>query len=399
MSESNISSVETQNTASHDTEIEAGFDLLDVLVLLLENLRLIVFTALAAGLIAYGVAFLLPPTYTAQLTLLPPQPQQSGVNSALASVGALTGLVGRGALPAIKEPMDQYVALLQSNAVADRIIEKFNLFAVYKAKLRIDVRTTLAGSVRINAGKKTGLITIEVDDRDPERAAAMANNYVDALRHLTNSMEMTEAQKRRRFFEAEMTKAKANLTQAQIALESSGFSQGALNTDPSKAAAIYAQLKTAETTAEVRLGALRQRLSEATPEVQQAESELSQLRLQLQKAQRTFDSNGTRNSDYVTRYREFKHQETLLEMFTRQYELARIEESHEGTLIQVIDPATTPERRSAPKRLKIAASTTVIAGLMLSLLVLVRHGLKAAGKSPHTAGKLSRLKAALPFCR
>ena len=370
---------------------EAGIDLFDTLILLAENVKLLVLGPLLAGLIAFGITFVLKPVYTGKVTLLPPQQQQQGMlNSALASLGNLNGLAGGAA--GIKSPLDQYVSLLQSNMVADHIIDQYKLFNVYNATLRADARAELARHVRINLGKKDGLISIEVDDQDRRRAADMANSHVEELRNLTKVIAVTEAQQRRMFFEKQLEDVKVKLTQAQQVLQASGFTEGALNAEPKTAAEGFARLKAQVTAAEVKLGVMRGYLNEDAPEYRQAQATLNELRAQLVKAEQAASSSHS-GPDYISKYRDFKYQETLFDLLARQYEAARLDESREGTLIQVVDAATPPEKRSWPRRSPITLATVAVTALLLAVGLFIRRWWQQAGNEPETAEKLVRLKA------
>jgi capsule polysaccharide export protein KpsE/RkpR len=350
-------------------EEEEGISLFELAALLGQHLKLLVAGPLVAGVAALGITYLIAPTFTATTTFLPPQQQQSAAASVLASLGPLAGLAG--AAGGIRTPADQYVALMQSVTVSDRIIEQFKLMQEYDEKYRMEARKELAKNVHIAVGKKDGLITVEVDDKSPQRAAAMANQYVEELRRMTGTIAVTEAQQRRVFFEHQLLQTKDKLTAAQLALQASGFSQGALKAEPKAAAEGYAKLRAEATAAEVRLQAMRGSLADDTPEVRQQQATLSALRSQLSRLEQATDVHG--GPDYVGKYREFKYQETLFELFSRQYELARVDESREGALIQVVDVATPPERKSRPKRAITAVITTLATALLLAMALLVRH--------------------------
>jgi uncharacterized protein involved in exopolysaccharide biosynthesis len=281
----------------------------------------------------------------------------------LASLGPLASLAG-GAV-GNKSPGEQYVALMQSVTVSDRLIEQFKLMEVYDQKFRVDARHELGKNVRIALGKKDGLISVEVDDHSPQRAADIANRYVDELRRVTGSLAVTEAQQRRVFFEQQLKQGRDKLIQAQQALQASGFNLNALKAEPKAAAEGYAKMKAEVTGAEIRLQALRGTMTDTSPEVRQQQTALNAMREQLAKVEAATQVSG--GPDYVSRYRDFKYQEALFEVYARQFELARVDESREGALIQVVDPATPPEKKSKPKR----AYTAVIAGLVTAALLLV----------------------------
>lgn len=339
--------------------------LLEFLKMLAVRWKLILLGPLVAGTCAFGIASLLPPVFTARTTILPPQ--QNNAAAALSQLGALAGLAG--AAGGIKNPADQYVAMLESATIADRIIEQFKLMQVYEAELREDARRALQANVSVLLGKKDGLISIEVDDHDPARAAAMANAFVESLRYVTSNLAVTEAQQRRAFFEQQLQRTKNDLTTAQIALQGTGINQGTLKTEPQSAAAGYARLLAEATAAEVQLQVLRGMVSENSPEYTQQRAMLTALRAQISRAEQKEDVRG--GSDYVGRYRDFKYQEALFELFARQYELAKLDESREGMLIQVLDTALPPERKSKPRRALIAMAVTLMVGMLLVLSTLL----------------------------
>ena len=358
-------SLEPESAALVEDE---GIGLFEVLAVLGQHLRLLIAGPLLAGLAALGITYLVAPTYTAVTTFLPPQQQQSTAASALAALGPLAGLAGAAG---VRTPADQYAALMQSVTVSDRIIDQFKLMSEYDVKFRIDARKQLTSNVRIAIGKKDGLITVEVDDKSPQRAADMANRYVDELRRMTSTIAVSEAQQRRVFFDRQLQQTRDRLTAAQQALQASGFSQGAIRAEPKAAAEGYARLRAEVTAAEVRLQAMRGNLVDDTPEVRQQQLTVAALRSQLSRLEQAGESAG--GPDYVGKYREFKYQETLFELFARQYELARVDESREGALIQVVDVATPPETKSKPKR-AITAIVAALAGFFgLTAFVLIRR--------------------------
>lgn len=307
---------------------------------------------LAAGIAA---ALLIPPSFTATTTMLPPQQQQSAASSALASLGSLATLAGGSG--SLRTPGDQYVSLLQSKTIADRIVDRFKLLDVYDTARRTDARIELAQRVRVSLGKKDGIITIEVDDHQPTRSAEMANAYVDELRRLTAGLAVTEAQQRRIFFERHLKQASERMTLAQQALLSSGYNASVMKVEPKATADAYLRLRAEVTSQEAKLQALRSALTESAPEISNQQAILSTLRRQLLSSER---ESGPQSGDpsYVSRYREFKHQEALFELYSKQFELARVDESRDGALIQVIDTAQTPELKSKPRRGALVTGAT-----------------------------------------
>lgn len=374
-----------------DEGYAAGPSSLDLLIALLQRWRLLVGGTITASLVALGVVFIIPPTFTAITTFLPPQQQQGIGSAALGQLGALVGLAG-GAGAGLKTPADQYVALMQSVTVSDRLIDRFGLIDVYDVKYRYEARRELADNVRIIAGRKDGLIRVEVEDRDAKRATDIANQYVAELQLTTGQLALTEAQQRRVFFDDQLRATNKRLVSAQVALESSGFNPGALKTEPRAAVENYARLQAEATAAEVRLQTMRSRLADSAPEVVQQQSLLSALRSQLARTEAS-SQDRTGGPDYVGKYREFKYQEALFELYAKQFELARMDESREGALIQVVDVAQQPERRSSPRRGIIVLGVAAASFLLLALWVVIGAVLRdRAAVDPDLARRLDLLR-------
>jgi uncharacterized protein involved in exopolysaccharide biosynthesis len=306
----------------------------------------------------------------------------------LASLGALGGFAGAAA--GIKSPADQYLAFMKSVTVQDALIERFKLIEKYEAKLKTDARSTLNDSVRISSGKD-GLISVEVDDKDPEFAADLANAHVEELRNLLDRLAVTEAQQRRMFFEKQLQITKENFTKADLALKTSGINSSVLKSSPASALEAVARIKAGISVQEVKLGTMRNYLTESSPDFKQAMSELASLKMQLAKAEKE-EPVSQGKTDYVARYREFKYQETLFELFAKQFELAKVDESREGAVIQVLDTAEPPERKAKPKKAMIAIIATLASGFALLLFVFVRSALKNESQDKETKLRIALLK-------
>lgn len=372
-------------------EPDDGMTVLDVALVAAEKARLLILGPLVAGLMALGISYLVPKTYTARTTFLPPQQQQSAAVSALASLGALAALAGGSGT--FKSPADQYVSLLTSTTLRDRLIEQYDLKAVYEVRFRFEAREALNENVRVSLGRKDGIISVEVDDKDPQRAADMANSHVEELRRLTDLLAVTEAQQRRVFFEQQLQRSKERLTAAQLALRASGFDPGALKAEPRAAAEQYARTKAELAAAEIRAQSMRSFLADGAPELERQLSVVSGLRRELAKLEQA--AAPQEGPDYISRYRDFKYEESLFELFARQYELARIDESREGALVQVVDVAQVPEWKSRPKRAVVALVTVMLVGMLLLGWVFVLAALRRARVQVESAARLDRLGAAL----
>jgi uncharacterized protein involved in exopolysaccharide biosynthesis len=381
---------DTPSVAPDDSEVS----LLDLLQIVADNLRLLVGGSLLAGLFALGVCFVVPPTFTASTSFLPPQQQASAAASLLSSLGALGGLAG--AASGLKNPSDQYVAFLKSRSVQDALIDRFDLIKRYDEKYRQYATKELEKRARVQAGKD-GLITVDADDEDPQFAATLANAHAQELGKLLSRLAVTEAQQRRLFFEKQLSATKEKLVAAEIALSSSGVSASVLKSSPVAAIEGLARLKAAIAAQEIKLASMRGYLAESAFEFKQAQTELAAMRSQmarLESADPPSSAGAQADNDYNSKYREFKYFETLFELFSKQYEIARVDESREGAVIQVVDVAVPPELKSKPKKAIIAVLATLAAGFALLIFVFVRHSLRNAAQDAQAARKLSALQTA-----
>jgi uncharacterized protein involved in exopolysaccharide biosynthesis len=364
-------------------------NLLDLLQVVVANLRLIVLGALGSGVVALIVCFVIPPTFTAKVQFIPPKQQQSSAAAALSDLGILGGAAG--AIAGVKNPADQYAALLKSTSVADALTEQFKLGERYDEKFKEKIRKELANNTRVTVGAKDGLISVEVDDHDAQTAADMANAYVIELRKLLNRVALTEAQQRRVFFERMVGEAKIRMVAAEQALKASGVDSSALKISAPASLEGVARLRAQISVQEVKLAAMRGYLADTAPEFRQALTELSALRNQLGHFDRS-EPASSGQSDYVARFREFKYQEALFNLYMRQFEVARVDESREGAVIQVVDTADKPDRKSKPKKGLVAVLATLAAGFALLLFVFVRNSYRQAAQLPATAEKLAHLR-------
>lgn len=346
-------------------------NLLDLLETIADNIRLLIFGPLAVGLAALGISFLVAPTFTAQTVIMPPQQQQGAAAMMMQSLGALGGLAGAAA--GIKNPNDQFVAMLQSRTVADTLIDRFKLQELWEEEFKQDARKKLEDVSKISSGKD-GLITIAVDDESPQMAADMANAYVDAFKAMLDTLATTEAQQRRAFFEQKLKVAQAELIAAEQALKGTGVSVDLLKTQPGAAVAGVAELEARISAQEVKIASMRGFLADNAPDMRQAQNELAAMRQQQAKLGKV-ETSGP-DSDYVQRFRDYKYSETLVELFAKQYEMARIDEAREGPVTQVVDYAVPPEKKSKPKKALVAVLATLASGFALLLFVFVRQAVR-----------------------
>jgi uncharacterized protein involved in exopolysaccharide biosynthesis len=370
--------------------------LLDIAIVLAKHKRLVLGLPFLAAVVAAGITLLMPNWYTATTKILPPQQGES--NAILGQLGALTG--GAGAALGVKNPNDLFVAMLKSRTLADRLIQKFELQKVYDSKLLTGTRKALGGNTKISAGRD-GVITIEVDDKDPKRAADLANAYVEEFEGLTLDLAVSEAGQRRLFFEKQLQKAKQDLANAEIELQKLQERTGIINPSgqASLSVAAAAGLRAQITAKEVQLSTLRAFATDQNPDFVRTAKELEGLRTQLVKTAKVSEEKGDvllgiskvpgASIEFIKKYRDVKYYETLYELLSRQYEIAKIDEAKDATLIQVLDKAIEPERKSKPKRTVIVLLTGFVAGILAVLAAFIMQAWGRAQRDPSSSGRLS----------
>jgi capsule polysaccharide export protein KpsE/RkpR len=380
------------NATTIQADAEGEISLLDLLQVVVGNLRLLVLGPLLVGLLALGISFLITPTYTATTRFLVPQGQSASA-AMLQSLGALSGLAGAAGL---KSPGDQFVSFIKSDSVQNALVDRFGLMERYEEKFRVDTRKELAKVTSIVSNAKDGIVTIEASDKDAIFAANLANGHVQELQRLLGRLAVTEAQQRRQFFEKLIATTKANWVRAEQELKATGVNSSSLKLNPASALEGVAKIHAAVTAQEIKLSSMRGYLSDAAPEFKQAQTELSALKQQLTLLERQDSESGTgpnaSQNDYIAKYREYKYNETLFELFSKQYEIARIDEGREGATIQIIDVAEPPEHKSKPKKAMIALIAALASGGFLLLFVFVRNALRGAVVNPQAAEKLMQLQ-------
>ncbi|OHX22077.1 GumC family protein [Chromobacterium sphagni] len=351
-------------------------DLLALLLRLTRHKRWIFGCTLLLGALALAYCLLARPVFTATTSIMPPQQQNNGMSALLGQLGGLASTAG--GLSGLKNPNDLYVGMLQSRSVADKLIQRYQLKQRYQENTLDGTRKALQNLSNFSNGKD-GLITISVDDHDPKFAAMLANGYVGELKALNQSLAVTDAAKRRLFFEQQLKQIKDQLADAEIALRKTQESTGMVLPEGQLPAIVgsITQLRANIAAKEVQLEAMKSYATAQNPLYIRTEQELAGLREQLSKME-TGNGNGhdllvptgkvaQSGLEYLRKLREVKYQETIFELLSKQYELARIDEAKDSSLIQVLDPAVPPELKSKPKRSLIMA-LGLFAGLCLGVL-------------------------------
>jgi uncharacterized protein involved in exopolysaccharide biosynthesis len=363
--------------------------------------------AAAIGLLASTLlAFLIPKSYTSTTQLMPPDTQSTSGMAMMAAMaekggGGLAGVAGD--LLGLKNSGALFIGVLRSQTSQDRLIQQFDLRKVYGKRLVIDARTKLDENTSISEDRKSGIITISVTDHSPQQAAALASAYVDQLNSLVSELSTSSAHRERVFLEERLKVAKQDLDDASNQLAQFSSKNNTLDIQQEgkamldAAGAIAGEMIAAQS----QLEGLRQIYTDNNSRVRSLSARVTELRKQLEKLGGTQATAviGTSASPYQTGdpsaakaggglpyptikslpllgakyaeyYRRAKIQETVYEMLTGQYELAKVQEAKETPSVKVLDPARIPEKKSFPPRLVIMFLGTLLVCAMSVVWVL-----------------------------
>lgn len=356
--------------------------LIDILRALGRQKQLLIATPVVCTALAVALFMLIKPIYTSNAVILPPQQQNSGMSAMLGQLGGLAGATG--SLGGLKNPNDMYVGMLQSRTVADKLIEQFKLTEHYNVKTPGLARKKLGDKTTV-VSEKSGLIFITVNDRDSERAAQIANAYVDELSKLTETLALTDASRRRIFFGKQLSAAKDQLADAEVMMrqmqEKTGLIQleGQLKVIIAGTAELEAQIAAKQ----VQLTALRSFATKDNPELIKVQDELKGLNQELAKIKKGSGAPAAYgdvvlpsgkipelSTQYVRALRDVKYYETIFELLAKQFELAKIEEAKNSNIIQLLDKAIPAETETSPKLILFLGAGIgggIFLGFMLAL--------------------------------
>lgn len=400
------SSNDRSNVDLSNSVQENQLDLMELTILLLQGKKTIFLFMVAAVVITAIIVFgLMRPMYTAEAILLPPQ---TAPGSGIAQLASQLGPLGAvGALSGLKSSGEVYLGILGSRTIADSLIKQYDLQKVYKTKKLSDTVKILKNRSNFESGKNT-LIAISVEDHDPKRAADMANSYMEALREQNGRLALTEAAQRRLFFEQQLEREKNALADAEVELKRTQEQTGLIAPGGQAQMEIetMAQTRAQITNLQVEMASLKQGATDNNPQVVRLQTQISDLQQQLRRlendpANRQPGSLQLPTSkmpelalEYVRKQREVKYHEVLFELIAKQYEAARLDESRESPVLQVVDRAVIPDKKSGPHRtllMVLSCFLGLIAGAVYVLLVSFTRKLNSEAGS---AMKLATIRKA-----
>jgi len=354
---------------------------LPALQLLWEKRRMLYRVAAWALGISTVVAFLIPNQYEASVSIMPPD-SMSGAGTMLAALaskaspelaamaGGLLGAKGSGAL---------FVDLFRSRSVQDRVVDKLDLQKVYWSRYKQDARKKLNRRTDVSEDRKSGVITLTVEDRNPQRAHDIAQAYVEELNHLVSQVSTSSARRERIFIEQRLISVKSDLEDAEKQFSAFASKNTALDIKEQTKAMVESAgvLQGQLIAAQSELQSLEQMYTGNNVRVRSLQARVDELKRQAQKLQGT-DASLVSNAaqpdqiypairklpllgvEWADLYRRVKIQETVYELLNQQYELARIQEAKEIPTVNVVDPANLPEKKSWPPRVLIIVLLTVL---------------------------------------
>ena len=384
-----------------DFEEENNVAMVDLLITLAKYKKFIIGSVVCVAISAAAISLAFPDKYRANTRLLPPQQAQTGASALLSQLGGVAGAMAGSA--GLKNPNDLYVGMLKSRTIANKLAEKYHLGNAYDLSSTEKIRKRLEENTSISAGKD-GLITIEVEDREPVRAAQIANGYVAELQQLTRVLAVTEASQRRLFFEQQLEQAKNNLAAAEMKFKEALSTRGVISVDSESRAVLetLGRLRAQVSAKEIQLNSMAAFVTTSNPEYRRVQQDLVSLRSELSKLENgqidgPSHTEGKKQTglENIKVLRDVKYYQMLYELLSKQYEAARLDEAKDASTIQVLDPAMTPERKFAPKRAIIVALSTLIALLgAVGLAVFLESRLHAT-RSPEEDAKWNELKTLL----
>ena len=385
---------------------EAGF--LKIVVVIARSRRPLALTVFCSMLVSAGLVMLIPVSYTGSAVILAPQPS-STASALLSQLGSLSSLSpdlleGGGG----KTPEETYLGILSSRTIADEMIRRFNLQSLYHTSHMVDTRRALAGHTHVEAAKGY-LIRINVNDTSAQRAADIANGYVDVLYGINQRLALTQASQRRVFLEQQVNAERDALTKAELDFKSAQEKTGVIQMTAQAELTLrtIAQLRSEMVIRQLQLQQLQSIATEQNEKVSELEAGLAALQGQLSKAEK--GGSGSETSDYflsagkvpaagleyARRMRDLRYHEALFETLSKQYEMARLEEAKAPPLLQVVDRAVPLDRKTWPPRTLLVLLAGLFSAVFYVGLALAKDAWARARVEPQNAEQLAILRSVL----
>jgi capsule polysaccharide export protein KpsE/RkpR len=358
------------------------------------------------------IAVLIPSRFTSTTRLMPPD---SGPGQGLAMFAAAAGRLGGNLgsigneLLGLKTSDDLFAGVLLSRTVQDDLITKFDLRKVYGERRWIDARKELTRDTDVGIDRKSGILTIQVTDRDPKRACAMAQEYVSQLNNVVTQLNTSSAHRERIFLEERLSEVKQELEASEKEFSQFASKNGAIDIKEQGKAMVEAAalLEGQLIAARTELQGLRQIFTDNNVRVRSSQARVNELELQIRKMGGTASAAENAASPdnavypsirklpllgvtYADLFRHTKVEEAVFETLTQQYELAKVQEAKEVPSVKVLDPADVPEKKVFPPRTLLVLTGTLLALAVGVLWVLLSDRWRKI--DPQDPGKLLALE-------
>jgi len=368
-------------------EEEKELTLLDIFNIMWRRRGLIFLITFLFGAAATTYAFISPFIYRAECRILPPG--SSGGGGLMAQLGGLATFVG---LPSVSTSGQMLVGVLKGDTVVDAIIDKFNLMEEYEQEIRLNARKAVLTNLDASEEKESGIVTVAFMDKDPKKAADIANEFVQQLQNKMREMAYRDALEKREFFENQLRQAQQQLSDAEEAMMKYQQNSGVLALGSQTAALLgaIAELRNQIAAKNVEISSLSSYARKDNPRLKLAQSQLDamtkELRRMEEEQKRTERRQGRVLSgdllsslgnvpelsvEYMRYERELKFANVKYDTLLRQYENAKLSEASDFSTVQIIDPATPPDWKYKPKRAQIMIVGTFLGfalGMFLAFL-------------------------------
>jgi len=369
---------------------DEDISLLDIVIILAKHKKLILGLPLVLAVIAAAYALWLPDIYTATTKLLPPQQSQSATSNLVAALSSISGLGGG------KGVNEVYIAMLESRTLEDRLKQRGLMGG---AKGPSKAREEPPDTVKITSDR-AGLINIDVSGPEPKRAAELANAYVEELVLFTHELAVTAASQRRLFFERQVAQSKDNLAKVEVEARQALEGGGLVNVDDQGRAMMTAigSLRGQIAVKEVQISAMHAFAADRNPDLIRVQQELDSMKRELAKmegagsARELGNTTASKGLSNLSLLRDLKYNETTYELLAKQYELAKIEEANDASVIQVMDKAVEPKKNSGPKRGMIVLLAVLVGMIVGIAWALIREAMTNGTGDPRQAERWRALR-------
>ena len=396
--------------ALHPTATDSRIDFLAVLVVLAKTKRRVILMTVGGLAVGIILSLVLKPTYTATAVIIPPQQSASAASALLGQMGSFSGAagLGGGGMFGLKSPADMYIGILESRTIADNVIAARNLRQRYKTKTLVDAEFVLQAHTTFESGKDN-LIHLSVKDSNPKMASDIANSYLDQLYVVNSELATGEAAQRIKFYDRRLAEEKHELSNAEEALRNTQQKTGVIQFNGQAASIInaIAQARAELASRQVALQSMETYATEENPIIIQLQREIAALKshvVELEKSEQSVQPGELQIPSgqlpeaallYERQARELKYHETLFDLLTRQSEAAKLDEAKSVPILQVVDHAIPPDKKSGPSRKLLSLGFAIFGFLIAATWGLVELYLDRLRRVPEQAHKLDEIRSAL----